>query len=162
MLLVKRVPADYTSLRSATALADDEAKRYAADVLKQLTPSRQTSEGAVRVAVRLRPVLRSEDGVSGVVMHENGVVRISTSDNSFTFDAAFDDTATQEAVFESLGLPTLAHLYSGFNCSIFAYGQTGSGKSHTMVRPDLVPRSLLHGSVAPSLTNAAPSLTHRR
>lgn len=53
----------------------------------------------------------------------------------FTFDHCFwsfneKDThfASQEKVYNELGLPVLESAFQGYNACIFAYGQTGSGK----------------------------------
>jgi phage host-nuclease inhibitor protein Gam len=50
----------------------------------------------------------------------------------------------QEEVMRRIGLPAVAHVWAGFNMSLFAYGQTGSGKTYTMMgsdeEPGLIPR----------------------
>lgn len=34
--------------------------------------------------------------------------------------------ATQEAIYQELGLPVVRNTLAGYNCSVFAYGQTGA------------------------------------
>lgn len=41
--------------------------------------------------------------------------------------------ASQNKVYEDIGLEMLDHAFEGYNVCIFAYGQTGSGKSYTMM-----------------------------
>lgn len=66
----------------------------------------------------------------------------SASQNSapktFTFDRAFGENATQNDVFEVVGVPITQACLQGYNGTIFAYGQTGSGKTFTMQGPDHV------------------------
>ncbi|CCW64265.1 unnamed protein product [Phytomonas sp. EM1] len=45
--------------------------------------------------------------------------------------------ATQEDVFNEIGIPLVNHAFRGFNSCLFAYGQTGSGKTYTMMGADV-------------------------
>lgn len=105
---------------------------------------------SVQVAVRSRPLNRDElDCGASIIVRMNGS-QVEVIDSSqgrgqkFCFDHAFWSTnaavagnknsiATQETVFENLGLQTLNHLFTGYNACIFAYGQTGSGKTYSMM-----------------------------
>ena len=51
----------------------------------------------------------------------------------FEFDRVFDQSATQQEVYQDTTAPLLPHVLEGFNASVFAYGATGAGKTHTMV-----------------------------
>eukprot|EP00928_Gymnodinium_smaydae_P048831 TRINITY_DN32700_c0_g1_i1.p1 TRINITY_DN32700_c0_g1~~TRINITY_DN32700_c0_g1_i1.p1 ORF type:complete len:854 (-),score=225.24 TRINITY_DN32700_c0_g1_i1:44-2605(-) len=70
----------------------------------------------------------------------------------FTFDAALDETMTQQQVFDETALEILDGVMDGFNGTIFAYGITGAGKTFTMTGPDdgapeaqgLLPRAFGH------------------
>ncbi|KAJ1678035.1 hypothetical protein EV182_004917, partial [Spiromyces aspiralis] len=46
--------------------------------------------------------------------------------------AVSDNRATQQVIFNDIGMKFLDHALDGYNTCIFAYGQTGSGKSYTM------------------------------
>lgn len=46
--------------------------------------------------------------------------------------------ASQENVFNSIGLPLVQNAFEGYNVCLFAYGQTGSGKSFSMMGPEPV------------------------
>ncbi len=50
----------------------------------------------------------------------------------FQFNGIFDDTTTQERVFDTVGRRVLNSLLDGYNSTVFAYGQTGSGKTFTI------------------------------
>ncbi len=52
--------------------------------------------------------------------------------------------ASQEDVMKIVGDPTLQHIWTGYNTTVFAYGQTGSGKTYSMMGTEeevgLIPR----------------------
>ena len=47
--------------------------------------------------------------------------------------SAATPAATQQHVFDFVGMPVLSNVLNGYNGCIFAYGQTGSGKTYTMM-----------------------------
>jgi len=58
----------------------------------------------------------------------------------FTFDYSYwsfepkdSHFASQEQVFEDLGIDVVQNAFQGYNACVFAYGQTSSGKTHTMM-----------------------------
>ncbi|XP_043968446.1 kinesin-like protein KIF27 [Gambusia affinis] len=94
------------------------------------------SEVCVRVAVRIRPLLRKEllhqhQVCVRVVPSGSGQVRLG-SDRLFSFDHAFGPTASQDEVYESCVQPLVESLLDGYNATVFCYGQTGSGKTYTL------------------------------
>ncbi|XP_005722442.1 kinesin-like protein KIF27 [Pundamilia nyererei] len=95
------------------------------------------SEGCVRVAVRIRPLLPKE------VLHDHRVcVRVVPGtgqvmvgeDRLFTFDNAFGPSVSQDEVYESCVQSLVERLVDGENATVFCYGQTGSGKTYTLGR----------------------------
>lgn len=111
-------------------------------------PEKENYEDAfVKVCVRVRPFssLEASSASSRAIqvtdgkfidVYENGLPSKEESSHlaqRFSFDEAFDSTATQEEVFIKVGRPVVASSLSGFNNCIFAYGQTGSGKSYSML-----------------------------
>ncbi|XP_057715501.1 stAR-related lipid transfer protein 9 isoform X2 [Corythoichthys intestinalis] len=122
----------------------------------------------VKVAVRVRPLNAREraDGGRLAVHVDDKFVRIQNvkldprADHAvdsreklleFHFDYCYwsvqpEDPhyASQEEVFQDLGVSVLAGASEGYNVCLFAYGQTGSGKTYTMMgTPDctgLTPR----------------------
>jgi len=124
----------------------------------------------IRVAVRIRPFSAAElaDGggstpvleVLGNTILAKAVDRFGlesdyAQEKSFTYDQVFasidkdsQNFATQEHVFEGVGVPILENALDAYNGCLLAYGQTGSGKSHSVtgelnsnVEKGLLPRA---------------------
>jgi kinesin family protein 18/19 len=53
-------------------------------------------------------------------------------DMRFGFDRVFDETCTQQDVYEATTRTLLDSVLDGFNATVFAYGATGCGKTHTI------------------------------
>ena len=83
------------------------------------SPSSPTSAAAAAAAAR---------AAAAAASHENS--------RTFAFDSALPPGASQESVFQDLGVRLLCAAWQGFNCTIFAYGQTGSGKSFSITGPE--------------------------
>ncbi|XP_050073738.1 kinesin-like protein KIF18A [Anopheles maculipalpis] len=49
------------------------------------------------------------------------------------YDDVFDNTATNNDIFEVCMKPLVQSVMNGYNCSVFVYGATGAGKTHTML-----------------------------
>mmetsp|Transcript_27419 Transcript_27419/g.59937 ORF Transcript_27419/g.59937 Transcript_27419/m.59937 type:complete len:805 (-) Transcript_27419:181-2595(-) len=116
----------------------------------------------VKVVVRVRPLSDKEVSEGrekcvqmdlkrnvAVLKKPGGTERDS---KDFTFDAVFDETLSQQQIFDDTALEIVDSVMDGFNGTIFAYGQTGAGKSFTMTGPEhgpmelkgLLPRSFRH------------------
>lgn len=92
---------------------------------------------SVQVVVRIRPLVKHEKEskqqcILHVVPGEPQILVKDTSDRAFTFNHVFDETDSQEAVYNRAIHSHLVNLFKGYNLTILAYGQTGSGKTHTM------------------------------
>ncbi|XP_028250655.1 stAR-related lipid transfer protein 9 [Parambassis ranga] len=117
----------------------------------------------VKVAIRVRPLSAREstDGGRLAVQVEDKLVRIrnvkldgrteGVVDSrekllEFCFDYCYWSVdpadphyASQEEVFQDLGVSVLSGASEGYNVCLFAYGQTGSGKTYTMMgTPDSI------------------------
>ncbi|XP_049917577.1 stAR-related lipid transfer protein 9 isoform X2 [Epinephelus moara] len=117
----------------------------------------------VKVAIRVRPLnaRESADGGRLAVQVEDKLVRIRNvkldgrTDGAvdsrekllefcfdycyWSVDAAEPHYASQEEVFQDLGVSVLSGASEGYNVCLFAYGQTGSGKTYTMMgTPDSI------------------------
>ncbi|XP_061600188.1 stAR-related lipid transfer protein 9 isoform X2 [Cololabis saira] len=117
----------------------------------------------VKVAVRVRPLNSRESAEGGrlAVQVEEKFARIQnvkldgrtegTVDSrekllEFCFDYCYWSVdpadphyASQEEVFQDLGVSVLSGASEGYNVCLFAYGQTGSGKTYTMMgTPDSI------------------------
>lgn len=106
------------------------------------------TDARVQVAVRARPLNQREiDLKSPIILHIQGSqILVNKSQEkhhtpkAFSYDFCFDSMqletsnyASQELIFEKLGIEIVQHAFEGYNACIFAYGQTGSGKSYTMM-----------------------------
>ncbi|EXJ88893.1 kinesin family member 22 [Capronia epimyces CBS 606.96] len=100
---------------------------------------------SVRVVARIRPLLKSELEKDQIVTshHHHGsdgaptVIKIPNPKNlaeefSFQFNSVYEQSATQQEIYEAEVAPTVKHLFLGYDVTIFAYGSTGTGKTHTM------------------------------
>ncbi|XP_023127727.2 stAR-related lipid transfer protein 9 [Amphiprion ocellaris] len=111
----------------------------------------------VKVAVRVRPLSTREsaDGGRLTVKVEDKFVRIRNMKLDGRTEGAVDSRekllefcfdycywsvdpaephyASQEEVFQDLGVSVLSGASEGYNVCLFAYGQTGSGKTYTMM-----------------------------
>ena len=84
--------------------------------------------GSTRVVCRVRPLGSSE---RGSCVGTCGAEVTLAGSPSFSFDAVFPPTASNDAVFDAVR-PTLEDVRAGINGAVLAYGQSGAGKSHTM------------------------------
>ncbi|CAD7961349.1 unnamed protein product, partial [Amoebophrya sp. A25] len=116
----------------------------------------------VKVVVRCRPMSgrEIEDGRKKVVFMDTKTAMASLlkpegsekDTKDFTYDAVYDDGATQQVIYEETASGIVESVMEGYNGTVFAYGQTGSGKTHTMNGPDqrsdsskgLLPRAFDH------------------
>ncbi|XP_034482837.1 kinesin-like protein Klp68D [Drosophila innubila] len=107
------------------------------------TANSQTPNECVQVVVRCRPMSnreRTEGSPEVVNVYPNrGVVELQNVVDAnkeqrkvFTYDAAYDATATQTTLYHEVVFPLVSSVLEGFNGCIFAYGQTGTGKTFTM------------------------------
>jgi hypothetical protein len=117
--------------------------------------SNETAEDeAFKVFVRVRPLMSKEkyagnSKVNGsivkVVEESKDSTKLYLSDpemvydyvgrrqRGYDFDTIFQESDTNESVFERTVLPLLPSILEGYNATCFAYGMTGSGKTHTML-----------------------------
>ncbi|VDO46156.1 unnamed protein product [Haemonchus placei] len=98
----------------------------------------------IRVTARVRPSAssRAQERITNVLDDKN-LCFDPRNPRNFTFDAVFNETVTQEEVFERVAGHIIDGCVNGFNGTIFAYGQTGSGKTHTMLGPSQIENFLL-------------------
>ncbi|KAF9236661.1 P-loop containing nucleoside triphosphate hydrolase protein [Melanogaster broomeanus] len=107
----------------------------------------------IKIAARLRPRLQGELDDEGIqITHiPGGPSCISVANPrdlsqvfNFPIASCYDQSSTQEAIFEQDVRPLVDVVYSGVTVTIFAYGVTSSGKTHTMqgtpAQPGVIPR----------------------
>ncbi|KAM7394939.1 hypothetical protein PAMA_006602 [Pampus argenteus] len=109
-----------------------------------------TEESAVKVCVRVRPLIAREesDGSEDTKpvqlfwkadrksIHQ---VDDGNSTKSFSFDRVFIAEETTNQLYQDIAKPLVVSTVEGYNGTIFAYGQTSSGKTFTMMGSDRIP-----------------------
>jgi DNA replication protein DnaC len=86
----------------------------------------------INVFIRIRP-MRNEHSKKSLKIIDKGVAfHYKDKIHQLYFDGVFDDTFSQQRVFESGCLPIVKDVLQGNNASLFVYGQTGTGKTFTM------------------------------
>eukprot|EP01084_Bolivina_argentea_P308823 534093_1 len=85
----------------------------------------------VSVYVRIRPNSTPFD----YQVSENTIKLIHPQKqfSKFKYDHIFDQSTSQDTVFNTTARPIINYIFKGYNATILAYGQTGSGKTHTMM-----------------------------
>ncbi|XP_061477744.1 kinesin-like protein KIF2B [Rhineura floridana] len=117
-------------------------------LLAQSCPLESNRGGArkICVCVRKRPLNQREEQLkdidvvtipcSDVVIAHEAKQKLDLTryleNQTFRFDHAFDDNATNENVYKHTAQPLVETVFRGGMATCFAYGQTGSGKTHTM------------------------------
>eukprot|EP00466_Bigelowiella_natans_P012113 jgi/Bigna1/128669/aug1.7_g3377 len=109
----------------------------------------QNDNTCINAIVRIRPILKFEKsrGARSIVKSCEKTVSIETK--SFTYDGVFDESSTQDAIYDRVS-PVVESFLTGYNGTIIAYGQTGSGKTYTMGTSDcsggsgVVPQACSH------------------
>nr|NP_001080954.1 centromere protein E S homeolog [Xenopus laevis]AAC60300.1 kinesin-related protein [Xenopus laevis] len=94
------------------------------------------SEGdAVKVCVRVRPLIQREQGDQANLQWKAGNNTISQVDGtkSFNFDRVFNSHESTSQIYQEIAVPIIRSALQGYNGTIFAYGQTSSGKTYTMM-----------------------------
>jgi len=102
-------------------------------------------DSSVRVAVRVRPQVRRSKEHAACVTCDGSTIVLQVPDQvsadgqkkrspvkRFAFDHVYDQSSTQEEIFDTIGRPVLRDVTEGYNACVFAYGQTGSGKTFSM------------------------------
>ncbi|XP_076659707.1 uncharacterized protein LOC143363016 [Halictus rubicundus] len=125
-------------------------------------------KNAIKVYARLRPEKNRKAAVNYTVHHrpkenleEDFLILVSPSQKTkdypdhrpeswnYSFFRVFEESATQEDIFEDVARPVMESALDGYNGTIFAYGQTASGKTHSIIGNQrniddrgIIPRSL--------------------
>lgn len=64
--------------------------------------------------------------------HIKGYVNNNQKSYSFVHNGIFDQSSSQEDIFDKVGRQVIKNSIEGYNNAVFCYGQTGSGKTYTM------------------------------
>ena len=107
-----------------------------------------------KVVCRIRPLSQNERKVGGhgCVDYTTNCIEVFTSLGQYPFDCdhVFDETATQQDLFDCCARPLVDDALIGINSTILAYGQTSSGKTYTIegdssdpIKIGIVPRTVI-------------------
>uniref|UniRef100_UPI0035900CAE kinesin-like protein KIF2A isoform X2 n=1 Tax=Myxine glutinosa TaxID=7769 RepID=UPI0035900CAE len=113
---------------------------------RPLTLADTAEEQRICVCLRKRPLNKKETGKKEIdvitvpskdifMVHEPKLKVDLTKyleNQTFRFDYAFDENATNEMVYRFTARPLVETIFEKGMATCFAYGQTGSGKTHTM------------------------------
>ncbi|KAM9360049.1 kinesin-like protein KIF2A isoform 1-T1 [Symphorus nematophorus] len=113
---------------------------------RPLTTADLIEEHRICVCVRKRPLNKKElsaKDLDVITIPSKDVVMVHEpkqkvdltrylENQTFRFDYAFDDSATNEMVYRFTARPLVETIFERGMATCFAYGQTGSGKTHTM------------------------------
>ncbi|XP_076221795.1 uncharacterized protein LOC116429588 [Nomia melanderi] len=109
-------------------------------------------KNAIKVYARLRPEMNRKNAMNYKVHrhpdenpNEDFLILLSRTqktkdypDNrpeswNYSFFRVFEESASQEDVFENVARPVMESALDGYNGTIFAYGQTASGKTYSII-----------------------------
>ncbi|PMD35547.1 putative chromosome-associated kinesin KIF4B [Hyaloscypha variabilis F] len=105
--------------------------------------SDEDGKTSVKVAVRVRPPLKSTDPGFELIPQrfQRSMVQVTSPTSLaidspqgrklFVFDRVFGEDVTQEGIWDYL-IESVNAFVQGYNVSMLAYGQSGAGKSYTM------------------------------
>ncbi|KAK5604903.1 hypothetical protein CRENBAI_007380 [Crenichthys baileyi] len=108
------------------------------------------AESAVKVCVRVRPVVAREERAASENAEsvqlfwktdKKSVRQIDDGNSSkcFNFDRVFTAEESTSQLYQDIAKPLVVSTVEGYNGTIFAYGQTSSGKTFTMMGCDSNP-----------------------
>ncbi|XP_069371191.1 centromere-associated protein E isoform X2 [Paralichthys olivaceus] len=109
-----------------------------------------TEESAVKVCVRVRPLIAREESAASENAEsvqlfwktdKKSIHQIDdgNSTKTFSFDRVFTAEETTNQLYQDIAKPLVVSTVEGYNGTIFAYGQTSSGKTFTMMGSDHIP-----------------------
>nr|XP_046266274.1 centromere-associated protein E isoform X4 [Scatophagus argus] len=109
-----------------------------------------TEESAVKVCVRVRPLIAREESAAAentepvqlfwkADKRSIHLIDDGTSTKNFSFDRVFTAEETTSQLYQDIAKPLVVSSVEGYNGTIFAYGQTSSGKTFTMMGGDHIP-----------------------
>lgn len=105
----------------------DSSSLDAVNTLSALTNLQQMDKTiAVRVGVRVRPFSSKEISASSscesvLKCIREGTQEIRLGTRRFTYDAVFDESVTQEALYQSVAGPLMLNFLEGFNATVRMY-----------------------------------------
>ena len=88
----------------------------------------------ISVALRCRPEDKDQLIPNMIFNEKTNMLDISVSGvkHEFSFDKLYDQSVSQQTMFNNCTAPIIEEVLEGYNGCVFAYGQTGAGKTWTM------------------------------
>lgn len=122
----------------------------------RMDASQKSTNDAIHVAIRVRPVSSRERNAAGnwqEVWNVTGNSIYQVYDGkaipgvAYNFDQIFGHKENNQTVYNSFARDIILSCMGGMNGTIFAYGQTSSGKTHTMQgssrEPGVIPLAIM-------------------
>jgi len=91
----------------------------------------------VRAPLQVRPLIgleRAQSCATAVTYPSPNQIQITSAPgasqptHAYTYDHLYEESTTQQRVFDTSVAPLVNSFFEGYNATILAYGQTGSGK----------------------------------
>mmetsp|Transcript_18639 Transcript_18639/g.44859 ORF Transcript_18639/g.44859 Transcript_18639/m.44859 type:complete len:882 (+) Transcript_18639:153-2798(+) len=105
-------------------------------VSNSTVPSTLDNEEAVKVCVRIKPLLEGDNEPRAFVLGstENTIVKHSDgTESSFSFNRVYGETSSTQQVYDGMVSDIVQSVgRQGRNGTVFTYGQTAAGKTYTM------------------------------
>lgn len=137
-----------TSAELKNALNQPSFTAAAANNFFQGKGAKESTEEAVKVAIRIRPLASQNDPQVGTrawkaSRERNTIAEISAdkkssryqstaSESEYEFDKVFGEDANTNEIYNELVGDIVESVSNGINGTVFTYGQTSSGKTFTM------------------------------
>lgn len=106
---------------------------------KTPTMSIKSNRENIKVCLRIKPKDKNTKNfltLNGKIVSTPPVER--EPEHMYSFDEIYDETATQQDIFQTSIKQICDSCLSGYNGTVMSYGQTGSGKSYTLLGPSLL------------------------
>ena len=86
----------------------------------------------VKVVIRVRPLNSKEKRENCQSCVQTDQLGLTIGTKEFNFDRVFDESHSQEDIYDVCAHNLVLGCFGGYNATIIAYGQTGAGKTFTM------------------------------
>ena len=100
----------------------------------------------ITVAVRIRPMLPTDNISDTIWDSSNSSVRCLKTDEKFDFDKTYSMNSSTQRIFDEVLESKIWKAIEGWNTSIVCYGQSGSGKTFTICgkkkTPGMIPLTI--------------------
>lgn len=123
---------------TSSASKPNPKRQTSGSVLESSTSSNSTKEEAVRVGVRIRPLLKNDGDPRAFELGptENTIIRnVDNADNgsAYKFNHVYGESSSTQHLYDDMVSDIVDSVgRQGRNGTVFTYGQTSTGKTYTM------------------------------